>query len=509
MQSKCNKFVCSLLALTSLSAWAKQYDDKPNVIIIYADDLGYGDLGCYGAIGVKTPHIDSLAKRGIRFTNAYAMAATSTPSRYGLLTGEYAWRRKGTDVAAGDAAMIIKPNQYTMADLFKSVGYRTAAIGKWHLGLGAETGKQDWNRRISPGLRDLGFDYSYIMAATADRVPCIFLEQDSIANKDTSSPIEVNYHKPFAGEPLAQSHAELLQLPSSHGHDMAIVNAIGRIGYSRGGGTALWQDENIADSITRKALDFIESSGGEPFFLYYATNDIHVPRFPNKRFRGTSKMGLRGDAIVQFDWCVGEIVKQLERLGILNKTLIVLTSDNGAILDDGYDDKAEELLGEHDPSGGLRAYKYSAFEGGTRVPMIVSWGDGIKSRGDKNELFSQVDLMASFAQMLGVDLPRTAAPDSRQLAQPLLGVNRAKSAPWIIQQAANKTLSIRVGRWKYIEPSDGPKMIPWGAKVETGYNPKPQLYDLKNDPRETTNLAKRKPKVLRRLMSLLAKVRAK
>lgn len=508
MRNNQKYFVFASVAFSPLFAWATQHN-KPNVIIIYADDLGYGDLACYGAKGVQTPNIDRLASQGLRFTNAHAMAATSTPSRYGLLTGEYAWRRAGTDVAAGDAAMIIRPEQFTMADLFKEAGYRTAALGKWHLGLGAETGKQDWNKKLPVGLRDLGFDYSYIMAATADRVPCIFIEQDSIANKDPQAPIEVSYTTPFAGEPLAKNHPELLQLPSSHGHDMAIVNGIGRIGYSKGGGKALWRDEDIADSITRKAQEFIRTSSDKPFFMYFATNDVHVPRFPHERFRGKSQMGLRGDAIVQFDWCVGEIVKTLEQEGLLDQTLIILTSDNGAVVDDGYADRAEELLGDHTPSGGLRGYKYGTFEGGTRVPMIVSWRGGIKSRGDKSTLFSQVDLMASFAQLLGVTLPHYPASDSRPYLEALLGKRRAKVAPWVIQQAANKTLSIRSKRWKYIEPSEGPKMIPWGPKIETGYSREPQLYDLRSDPGETTNLAQRYPEIVRRLSQTLSRVRSK
>ena len=173
---------------------------KPNVIIILADDLGYGDLGCYGAKNVETPNVDKLAKQGIRFTDAHAIASTSTPSRYSLLTGEYAWRKPGTDVAPGDAGMIIKPTQFTMADMFKSVGYSTCAIGKWHLGLGAETGKQDWNAPLPAALADIGFDHHYIMAATADRVPCVFIEDGKVANYDPSAPIEVSYYRNFPGE---------------------------------------------------------------------------------------------------------------------------------------------------------------------------------------------------------------------------------------------------------------------------------------------------------------------
>lgn len=263
---------------------------QPNVIFIYADDLGYGDLECYGAKNVKTPYVDQLAESGIRFTNAHATAATSTPSRYSMLTGKYAWRVPGTGVAAGNAGMIIRPETYTMADVFKNSGYVTGAIGKWHLGLGDKTGTQDWNAPLPTALGDLGFDYSYIMAATADRVPCVFIENGKVANYDPSAPIEVSYQKPFPGEPLGKDHPELLyNMKHSHGHDMAIVNGIGRIGYMKGGGKALWKDENIADSITAHAINFINEHKDQPFFLYFATNDVHVPRFPHERFRGKTK----------------------------------------------------------------------------------------------------------------------------------------------------------------------------------------------------------------------------
>ena len=248
----------------------------PNVVFIYADDLGYGDLECYGAKNVQTPNVNRLAAEGIRFNNAHATAATSTPSRYSMLTGEYAWRRPGTDIAAGNAGMIIRPERYTMADMFKNAGYATAAIGKWHLGLGDKDGEQDWNAPLPTALGDIGFDYSYIMAATADRVPCVFIENGKVANYDPSAPIEVSYRKPIEGEPLGKDHPELLfNLKSSHGHDMAIVNGIGRIGYMKGGGKALWKDENIADSITSHAIGFIREHKDEPFFMYFLTVPVY------------------------------------------------------------------------------------------------------------------------------------------------------------------------------------------------------------------------------------------
>lgn len=479
---------------------------KPNVIFIYADDLGYGDLECYGAKNVQTPHVNRLAAEGIRFTNAHATAATSTPSRYSMLTGEYAWRKPGTDVAAGNAGMIIRPEQYTLADMFKSSGYSTAAFGKWHLGLGDKTAQQDWNAPLSASLGDLGFDYSYIMAATADRVPCVFIENGQVANYDPSAPIEVSYVKNFPGEPTGKDNPELLynQKPS-HGHDMSIVNGISRIGYMKGGGKALWKDENIADSITAHAIDFIKQHKDEPFFMYFATNDVHVPRFPHDRFRGKNKMGLRGDAIAQFDWSVGQLLETLDRMGLTENTLIILSSDNGPVVDDGYDDQAEELLNGHQPTGSLRGGKYSAFEGGTRIPVIVRWPETIRKAEVSDVLISQIDWLASLASLVNARLPKGAAPDSYNRLGNLLGQDKT-DRPWVIEQASNHTLSVRTKDWKFIEGSDGPEMVPWGPKIETGYLGTPQLYDMTQEG-EKENVAAQHPEKVFELEQILRKVR--
>ena len=449
--------------------------DKPNVIIILADDLGYGDLECYGAKNVQTPNINKLAHSGIRFTNGHAVAATSTPSRYSLLTGEYAWRREGTDVAAGNAGMIIKPSQFTMADMFKSRGYATCAIGKWHLGLGDKGGEQDWNAPLSESLGDLGFDYHYIMAATADRVPCVFIENGLVANYDPAHPIEVSYVRNFEGEPTGRKNPELLyNMRSSHGHDMSIVNGIGRIGYMKGGGKALWKDENLADSILTHAIKFVENHKKEPFFMYFATNDIHVPRFPHERFRGKSLMGVRGDAIVQFDWTVGQLMKKLHELKIDDNTLIILTSDNGPVVDDGYQDGAEELLNGHSPKA----------------------------------LVSQIDLLSSLGSLVHARFPKGSAPDSRDYLPTLLGKDK-KGRNYVIGQSNTHVLSVLTAQYRYIEPSNGPKMIQWGPKIETGNLPVPQLYDMTVSPFESKNIAAEHPDEVFRMQLILKDERNK
>lgn len=509
--------ICSLTLLSPLALFAQagggaENVPRPNVVVIYADDLGFGDLECYGAKGVKTPNTNNLAANGLRMTNAHSVASTSTPSRYALLTGEYPWRKPGTDVAAGDAAMIISPGQYTVADVFKEAGYTTAAFGKWHLGLGAESGRQDWNSAISPALSDIGFDCSYIMAATADRVPCVFIENGRVANYDSLAPIYVSYRQNFEGEPTGRNNPRLLyNLKHSHGHDMSIVNGIGRIGYMKGGGKALWKDENIADSITAHAVDFINANKEKPFFIYFATNDVHVPRFPHERFRGASEMGLRGDAIAQFDWSVGEIVEALRSNGLLDNTLIILTSDNGPVLDDGYDDDAEELVGEHSPTGGLRGGKYSAFEGGTRVPFIVHWPAMIKTPAVRDGLVSQIDFLDVMAGIVGkktVPGERSFSPDGDCSQLDTWMGEEGAGRPFAVEMAANHTLSLILFNWKYIEPKGGPAMVPWGPKIETGYSSEPQLFKKVNGEfDETCNLADENPTILNALKGLLERVR--
>ena len=473
----------------------------PNVIFLVADDVGYGDLSPYGEPTVSTPQVERLAARGLRFTDAHAVASTSTPSRYSLLTGHYSWRRNDTGVAAGNAGMIIRPEQQTVADLFKQQGYVTGAVGKWHLGLADKTGTQDWNGHITPGPSDIGFDYSYIMAATGDRVPCVWVENEHVVGLDPADPIEVSYRAPFEGEPLGKTHPELLTklLPSpNHGHDQAIVNGISRIGYMKGGRGALWEDENIADSITLKAVQFIERNADKPFFLYLGTNDIHVPRYPHERFRGKSGMGMRGDAILQFDWTVGAVLDALERQGIADNTLIILTSDNGPVVDDGYADLSVEQLGDHRPWGNLRGGKYSNFEAGTRVPFIVSWPKKVKP-GVSDALVSQIDLFASVATLIQADITEGAAPDSRNALPTLLGRDK-EGREYIIEKAGS--ISVYDGEWKYIAPSNGYAYNRL-TNIELGNAPKAQLYHLTDDIGEQRNVADLYPEVVTRMQQLL------
>ena len=436
----------------------------------------------------------------------HACASTSTPSRYALLTGQYPFRRTGTDVAAGNAGMIIQPEQTTVADLMHRAGYATAAIGKWHLGLGSRTAAQDWNGQLDLTPRDLGFDYHYIMAATADRVPCVYIENGRVAHHDASAPIEVSYHQPFAGEPTGRTHPHLLtKLRPSHGHDQSIVNGISRIGYMKGGGKALWTDETIADSILTHALSFIEAHQSEPFFMYLCTNDIHVPRMPHERFRGKSAMGLRGEAILQFDWTVQQLTAELRRRNLDRNTLLIITSDNGPVLDDGYADQAIELAGSHRPGGPWRGGKYSSFEAGSAVPFIVCWPEGVKGGRTSDALASLIDVPATLAALAGVEVKEGDAPDSENHLSTWLGRDK-HPRDFALSMAANRNVVLRTQRYKYIAPSDGGPIITWGPKIETGNSPQPQLYDLSRSRYEQDNLAGSKPKVLHRLQQLWEKL---
>ncbi|MBC8152015.1 MAG: arylsulfatase [Bacteroidetes bacterium] len=476
---------------------------RPNIILIYTDDLGYGDLSCYGATKISTPNIDRLAHGGLRFTRAHATSASCTPSRYALLTGEYPWRRKGTGIAPGDAAAIIEPGRITLPVLLQKAGYQTGVVGKWHLGLGPQGGP-DWNGDIKKGPNDIGFDYSFIMPATGDRVPCVFVENQRVVGLDTNDPIRVSFKDPVGDEPTGKNHPEVLKMKPSHGHDFTIINGISRIGYMSGGKGARWTDEDLAQVLTSKAIDFIDKNKTSPFFLYFATHDIHVPRVPNQRFVGKSGLGPRGDVILQLDWTVGEILKTLERLKLTDNTLVMLSSDNGAVVDDGYQDEAVEKLNGHTPSGPLRGGKYSAFEGGTRVPTIVRWPSRVKA-GVTDALVSQIDLLASFAKLIGQAVPSGQAPDSQNQLAAWLGETKM-NREHVIEHAVSGTLSLVRGNWKYIEPGQGVKLMK-NSNTETGADPQPQLYDLTTDLAEQKNVAANQADKVLELKSLLEEIR--
>lgn len=493
-----------LIWITPTIGFAQQ-NNRPNIILIYADDLGYGDLSCYGATKIQTPHIDALAKAGIRFTNAHSSSATCTPSRYALMTGRFPWRQQGTGVLPGDAAMIIPATDINLASLLQRAGYKTGMVGKWHLGLG-DSVRKNWNAQILPGPNERGFDYSFIFPATADRVPTVFVENGNIVGADPSDPIMVDYLKKIGNEPTGKENPELLKMRNSpgHGHDNTIVNGIGRIGFMTGGKTARWTDEEMPLTFLEKAKGFIEDNRQKPFFLFYALTEPHVPRMPSTVFKGKSGLGFRGDAILQIDWTVGQIMKQLKTSGLDKNTMIIITSDNGPVLDDGYEDGAVTQLNGHLPWGPLRGGKYSAFEAGTRVPMILHWPGKVAAGKVSDAMVSQVDMLASMASLVGIPLTKEDSKNSEKQLRAWLGQD-TKGKEWMIKQGS-RTLSITKGYWKYIEPSNGPAMSIL-TNTELGNDIRPQLYNLKDDIGERKNLADQFPALVNELSELLKKSR--
>lgn len=477
----------------------KESSELPNVIIFYVDDLGYGDVGSYGAKGVATPHIDHLAEEGIRFTDGHCSAAMCTPSRYALLTGNYAFRNNA-EILPGDAPLLIDTAQETLPKMLKRAGYQTAAIGKWHLGLGH--GEIDWNQKVSPGANEIGFDYSFLIPATGDRVPTVFVENGRVVNLDLDDPIEVSYTERIDPNPIGLERPDLLRQKADSQHSETIVNGVSRIGFMKGGKKALWVDEDFSFVLNDKAKAFILNNKDKPFFLYYAFQDIHVPRMPNQNFVGKSEMGPRGDAIAQVDWVVGDIIKALEEQNLLENTLIIFTSDNGPVLDDGYADQAVELLGDHDPTGGFRGGKYSAYEAGTRVPTIVYWKGKIRHL-ESDALVSQIDLLASLADLTGQEVGESAIDSQNQLDVWMGESNKGREV--LIEESF--TLAIRQNNWKYIQPFKG-NTPDWllNKDIETGLSEEPQLFDLNKDSGEQENLAHKYPDKVSELDALISQI---
>lgn len=467
-----------LLSAICCAGCASETAEKPNVIVILADDLGFGDVSAYGSATIHTPHIDKLANEGVCFTNGYATSATSTPSRYALMTGMYPWKNKDAKILPGDAPLIIDEHQFTLPKMMQSAGYTTGAIGKWHLGMG--NGNVNWNEVVKPGAKEIGFDYSCLIAATNDRVPTVYVEDGKVVGLDPDDPIEVSYEKNFEGEPTALSNPELLKMEWAHGHNNSIVNGIPRIGYMKGGKAARWVDEDMADYFVGKVKDFVSGHKNEPFFLYYGLHQPHVPRAPHSRFAGTTTMGPRGDAIVEADWCVGELIAHLEKEGLLENTMIIFSSDNGPVLNDGYKDDAAEKVGEHKPAGGLRGGKYSLFDGGTHIPLFVYW-KGTISPVISDALICQMDLIASLGKLVNASLPEGL--DSREYLDAFMGKKLQARENLVVE--AQGRMAYRQGDWMMIPPYRGQERNLTGN--ELGNLPEYALFNLKEDKAQQEN----------------------
>ena len=479
--------------------------EKPNIIFLLADDIGYGDLGCHGATMVKTPNIDRLASQGCRFTDAHSPASTCTPTRRAFHTGVYSWRQKpGSAIAPGDEPLTITPGSATVPSLLKQAGYTTGLVGKWHLGLGGEGGP-DWNSDIKPGPLEIGYDFAFFMPATGDRVPCVYVENHRIVGLDPNDPIKVSYKQKIGDEPTGAEHPELLKLKHTHGHDMTIVNGVGRIGWMTGGKAARWKDEDMADTYTKKALEFIERSKDKPFFLYLATHNIHVPRVPNQRFQGTAACGRRGDSIHELDDTVGKVMAKLDELKLAGNTLLIFTSDNGGVMDDGYEDVGSL---DHKCNGELHGYKGSVYEGGHRVPFIVRWPGKVKAGSENSALIAHLDMAASFAALTGVKIPEGQCRDSVNVLPALLGQSQHGRDDFVAHNGGVQgPFGVRAGNWKFMTGGGGAYGKANPKKPGNAMPAGPQLYDLSKDLPEMKNLASEMPDKVKEMQALLVKIR--
>ena len=526
-QSRAGRFQFSVIVVLALNlsssfltlpCWAQETLKRqdPNIVVIMADDLGYGDLSCYGATNIETPNIDRLAANGIRFTDGYCSASTCTPTRYSLLTGNYAFRTRGTGIAPPNSPALITPGTETVASILQRGGYRTAVIGKWHLGLCPKKNKNakkndgrfgpDWNGELKPGPLEIGFDSCFLLPTTNDRVPQVYVQDHRVANLDPDDPLWVGNKRPSQSHPTGKTHRDTLKLDWSHGHNATIHNGISRIGFYTGGESARFRDEDLADMWVKKSVEFLEANQNKPFFLFFSSHDLHVPRMPHERFQGKSKLGLRGDAILQLDWSVGELTKTLKRLGIEKNTLVIFCSDNGPVMDDGYKDGALEKLGDHRAAGPFSGGKYSVYEGGTRTPFITHWPGTIAPQ-ESAQVVCTVDLAASFAKLINQPLTDDACTDSFDVLDALLGKPDARGRETLIQQDnGNKgSFGFRKGNWKLLRHDKGKAHnLNVDQKKANTKVPKFQLFNLADDPAESNNLIEKHPKIAAELKALLA-----
>jgi arylsulfatase A len=454
----------------------------PNIVFIMADDMGYGDLGCYGATKIPTPNMDRVAAEGMRFTDAHSSSAVCTPSRYSVLTGRYCWRSsRKAFVGGGFSLPLIDPARLTVASLLKANGYATAAVGKWHVGWEwqakegesiewenwADTGAVDYGKPIIGGPTALGFDYFFGIAGSLDMPPYCFIENDRTVGIPTEEKEPYNAQQ------------------------------------KKGTMTPGWRDEEVDVRFAEKAVGFIDrhcdADRDQPFFLYLTPSAPHRPCMPPDFMRGCSQAGPRGDMVAMLDWVVGRILEALECWDLVENTLLIITSDNGA--------QPADVDGDtygHKSCGELRGFKADIWDGGHREPFVVRWPARIKPGTTSHETLCLADLLATCADIVGAELPHTAGEDSYSVLPVLLG----EPIPGAVREAtvhhsAYGVYAIRQGGWKLIlgRGSGGfsePRHITPGPG-----EPKGQLYDMETDLAETTNLWAERPDIVARLGALL------
>lgn len=489
-------------------------DQPPNVVLIFADDLGYGDLGCYGATKVQTPNIDRLAAEGRRFTDAHSVSAVCTPSRYALLTGQYPVRADGGKGLWGPAPvtspLLVDTEKTTVADVFKSSGYETACIGKWHLGFGEKN--NNWHEPLRPGPQDLGFDYYFGIPVVNSAPPYVYVENDRIVGGDPSDPLVHLGRRAEGTTPITPIPLEAAQRSPNQFAGAKKAHE-------------LFNDYQVGTTLAKKSVEWIDGRKDKPFFLYLATTNIHHPFTPAKRFQGTSRCGLYGDFIHELDWIVGEIVSCLEENGLSDNTLFIFTSDNGGMFNFGG--QAAFKAG-HRQNGDLLGFKFGAWEGGHRVPMIVRWPGKVQAGSTSEQLMGHVDVLATMAALTGQKLDKSQQADSRNMLPAFVGDPQKPIRDHLVLAPRKDThLSIRKGKWMYIprrgsggfggrKPGDhgfaGPPAVSFvgspNSDIENGKikkdAPPAQLYDLEADVKQTQNVYHRQPDVVNELNALLA-----
>jgi arylsulfatase A len=464
---------------------------KPNIVFILADDLGYGDLGCYGATKVKTPNIDKISEQGIKFTDAHSPSAVCSPSRYNLLTGRYCWRTwaKTGCIWANDP-LVIEQDQTTIASLLKEEGYKTGIVGKWHLGFGNPNDEEfddllgiDYNNEIKPGPTEVGFDYFYGYHGVPQE-PNVFIENGKVVGLDPDDPIILHY------DPRPEFDADYLNRPRTDNVKLTLAS----------GKSAVYDFEDAAINLTKKAVSFIEENQDNPFFLYFAERNIHVPIKPNKRFVGTSDCGLYGDFIHELDWSVGEILDTLDRLGLSDNTLVIFSSDNGAV-SEGHQPAAYVNYDGHMACGPLRGQKTEIWEGGHRVPFLAKWPGMIKPGTISNEMIAFTDMLATFAAIHGRELLNEEGPDSFSILPVLLGEETDEPVRENLVNDSHKGLySIRQGPWKLIFGKGGGG-LGWSEEDKKQSQSYMQLYNLEEDLQEKNNLVDKHPDIVQKLVN--------
>ncbi len=497
-----------LAAPLALTDAAEAPARQPNIVFILADDLGYGDVGCYGATKVKTPHMDRLAREGRRFTDAHAASAVCTPSRYALLTGAYPFRRNLWGPIMNASPLVIEPSRTTVASLLKRQGYATACFGKWHLGFGSAP-RPDWNAELKPGPLELGFDHYFGLPVVSSHPPFVWVEDRRVVGLDPADPLV------YGGVPPTQRFPEKMLAPAISGGKAA---------------HALYRDEELGTTLAEKATAWLRANKDKPFFLYFSTPHIHHPFTPAARFKDTSACGRYGDYIHELDWMVGEVLRTLDELGLDGQTLVVFTSDNGGMLNRTGQ---EAWQAGHRLNGNLLGFKFDAWEGGHRVPFIARWPGRIPAGSVSGQLICHVDALATVAALTGATLAAADGPDSFNVLPALTGTpDKPLRDHVVLAPSKQEHLAIRQGNWVYIgaqggggfaatRPGDhtlgGPAALKFAGEANSDVEdgrlrpgaPDAQLYDLAADPAQTRNVIREHPEVAARLKALLAACRAK